>query len=75
MDDPKWWDEKNQGNRTLINHKGLMPLCKTCRAKFKLVKSDKPEFPSKAEHPANGCPFWKKVYGKDDLDCVMQLRG
>lgn len=72
--DTQWWDEKNQGFRVAINHKGLMPSCFSCNAKYKLSKSDKDSMPFKVEHPKNGCPFLKTVYGKTEFECVVQLK-
>ncbi len=72
--DANWWDEKNQGNRVLTNNKGLMPKCYSCGAQYKMVTSDKTEFPFKAEHPKNSCPFKEKFYSKEDLDCLNQVK-
>ncbi len=73
-EDYKWYDERNQeGRRPSINHRGLMPKCFNCNGTYQSGKSDR-EGQVLVTHPRNSCPFKKSIYGKDELECIAQIR-
>ena len=71
--DKRWYDEKGQEGRPLINHKGMMPKCFNCGGQYVTVVSDV-EGKSKIEHPKRPCPFKQVFYGDSDFECVVALK-
>ena len=72
IDDVKWYDEKNQeGKRTIINNRGLMPSCPNCLKPYKIYEEGGKYI---SKHVDNHCPYKQEFIGDTNLEALNKTR-